>query len=118
MKTTAKRQTVVSAIQKVNKQYGYRIELNRDDQKGKWFNFTIQSEKSGIPGSRTSHSGRKLKSASWHAHSYLFDEIFEMETDAIIWSNGKKITADFGNWEDSNIGSFMSPVYFSETSIL
>jgi hypothetical protein len=63
MKTNASHLTVVSAIETVNKEQGYQIELNRNDQSGKWFNFTLKS-KSGIPGARTSHSGRNLACAS------------------------------------------------------
>jgi hypothetical protein len=117
MKTTAQRTTVLKAIEIVNKREGYHIELNRDSLQGKWFHFTIKS-KSGIPGSRTSSSGRKLPCASWHAHGYIFDQIFELEPKSIVWSNGKKITNTDGNWNDANIGSVISPCYFSDTSIL
>lgn len=116
MRTTATKEQVLKAIQIVNEREGYKIELNRADQSGKWFNFTLRSEKSGIPGSRTSYSGRKLVSASWHAHSYVFDEIFKICPDAVIWSNGEKVGAGF-DWQDKNIGSRSNPVYFSETSI-
>lgn len=116
MKTTAKRSTVLQAIANVNESKGYQIELNRDDQSGKWFNFTLKS-KSKIAGSRTSSTGRNLASASWHAHGYIFDEIFKIEPSAVIWSNGSKIDVYGGNWIDKNIGSYYSPVYFSEVSI-
>lgn len=116
MKTTAKRETVIQAIENVNNAHGYKIELNRDDQTGKWFNFTLKS-KSKIPGSRVSHSGRNLAAASWHAHGYIFDEIFKIQPNCVIVSGGNKITVDCGNWEDKNIGSYFSPRYFSETSI-
>lgn len=118
MKTTATRQTVVEAINRVNEQQGYKIRLERDDYKGKWYNFTIRSEKSGIPGSRYSHSGRRTNAASWHAHGYIFDQIFKIEPDAVIKSAGREITKDYGNWEDWNVGSMMQPVFYSETSIL
>ena len=118
MKTNASNLTVIYALNEVNKEHDYKLEFNRFDIKGNWVHFTIQSERSGIPGSRYSHSGRKLKSASWHAHGYLFEQIFKVETEAVIWSNGKRITADGGNWEDQNIGSLFAPVMFSETSIL
>ena len=118
MKTTAKRSTVLDAIKSVNEKHGYEIILNRDDQNGKYFNFTIRSKHSGVPGSRLSWSGRKLVYASWHAHGYLFDEIFHTEPEAVIYSAGEKITKYFGNWQDRNIGSIIQPCYFSETSIL
>lgn len=117
MKTNVSRQTVVNAINEVNARFNYKIELNRNDQTGKWFNFTLKS-KSGIPGSRKSSSGRNLACASWHAHGYIFDEIFKECPNAVIYSGGEKITKDAGNWQDKNIESIMNPCYFSETSIL
>lgn len=117
MKTTASRTTVLSALAYVNELYGYQLTLNRDEQKGKYFHFTIKSRKSGIPGSRLSYSGRKLISASWHAHGYLFEQILRLEPDAVIYSLGERYEAGF-IWQDKNIGSMMHPVYFSETSIL
>jgi hypothetical protein len=116
MKTTATKETVILAIGEVNQEQGYKIELNRADQSGKWFNFTLKS-KSGIPGARTSWSGRNLACASWHAHGYIMDKIFELEPKSIIWSNGQKYESGF-DWQDKNIGSNYQPVYFSETSIL
>lgn len=117
MKTNVSKETVMIAINNMNRTQGYQIELNRADYSSKWFNFTIKS-KSKIPGARTSTSGRNLAKASWHAHGYLFDEIFKLRPDAIIYSAGKKITTDEGNWKDRNIGSYYYPKYYSETSIL
>lgn len=113
MKTTAEKHTVETAIKEVNKERGYQIELNRADWTGKWFNFTLKS-KSGIPGARKSRSGRNLPCASWHAHGYVMDKIFEIEPDAVINSLGNKLTAGF-LWEDQNIGAGNR---MSQTSIL
>jgi hypothetical protein len=117
MKTNVSKEIVLQAIENVNKKQGYQIELNRADYTGKWFNFTIKT-KSKIPGARLSFSGRNLPKCSWHAHGYLFDAIFTLNPSAIIYSFGKKITIDDGNWQDIKIGSMMNPKYFSETSIL
>jgi hypothetical protein len=117
MKTNVNDFVVKRAIDEVNAKYGYSIKLNRADYSGKWFNFTIDSP-SKVPGARTSSSGRNLAKASWHAHGYLFDEIFAIDSTAVIYSNGAKITKDSGNWIDKNIGSMYQPCYFSETSIL
>ncbi|MDD4353600.1 MAG: hypothetical protein PHN56_04025 [Candidatus Nanoarchaeia archaeon] len=116
MKTNASKQTVLNAIENVNKEHGYELQLNRNDQSGKWFNFTLKT-RSKIPGARVSYSGRNLASASWHAHGYVFGEIFKLEPDCVIWSNGKKLKSGF-TWDDTNIGSLMQPCYYSETSIL
>jgi hypothetical protein len=118
MKTTAKRSTVIAAINRVNEAKGYRIRLETDKQDRKWYHFTIRSAESGIPGSRYSYSGRRLTAASWHAHGFIFDEIFKIEPDAVIKSLKKEITKDYGNWEDIKIGSMVCPMYMSETSIL
>lgn len=116
MKTTASQKTVLNAIEKVNKERGYSIEADRLDTKGKYTNFTLKT-KSKIPGSRTSHSGRNLPKASWHAHGFVMDEIFLQEPDAVIYSGARKIYKN-DPWEDQNIGSIMSPVMFSDTSVL
>lgn len=118
MKTTAKRSTVIEAIETVNREKGYSITLNRNEQNGKYFFFTLKS-KSGIPGSRYNYRlNRKLACASWHAHGYIFDAIFKLDPEAVIYSVNKKITSQYGNWQDENIGSMADPCYFSETSIL
>jgi hypothetical protein len=117
MKTNVSKEVVQTAINNVNKERGYKIEFNRADYTGKWFNFTLKS-KSGIPGARTSSTGRNLAAASYHAHGYVFDEIFKLDPNAVIYATGNKITKEAGNWQDRNIGSMMQPCYFSETSIL
>ena len=117
MKTTATRQTVKMAINAVNESFGYELRLNRDDQSGKWYNFTLKSA-SGIPGSRTSGSGRNLACASWHAHGYVFDATLKLEPDAVIKSLNLTIDKNGGNWQDKNVGPQFRPCYFSETSIL
>ena len=118
MKTTAKKQTVIDAIQSVNIKHGYKLTINNESQSGKWYSFTIRSEKSGIPGSIMSLSGGKSISASWHSHGYLFDEIFNIDSNAVIISRRNKITVNGGNWID--IKEFVYPcwTYMSERSIL
>ena len=114
MKTTATKEQVLQAIEIVNNREGYQISLNRADQTGKWFNFTIKSP-SKVAGARISYTGRNLPRASWHAHGYIFEEIFALNPDAIIWSSGNKIDINKGNLEDRNVGSIYRPCYFSET---
>ena len=107
------------SIETINKKHGYKIVFNRYPERiGNYLHFTIKSESSKIPGARISSSGRNLISASWHAHGYLFNEIFNINKEAIIHSGTQKITIDEGNWIDRNIGSIIYPCYFSETSIL
>jgi len=116
MKTNAKFETVRQAIENVNRSKGYKLELNRAEQIGKYFHFTLKSP-SKIPGARVSYSGRNLAKASWHAHGYVMDEIFNIEPAATIWSFGEKLTAGFF-WKDREIGSYFRPMKFSQTSIL
>ncbi len=119
MKTNASRDTVLQAIANVNKKRKYQISLNRDEQKGKNFFFTLKTP-SKVPGARKSHTGRHMPKASWHAHGFVFEEIFKLDPSAHIVSGTEKIVSGphGGNWEDRNIGSIMNPCYFSEVSIL
>ena len=119
MKTNATISELRRALENTNDAHGYKLTFNRLEQKGRSVHFTIKSD-SGIPGARTSASGRNLACASWHAHGYLFDELFEINPEAIVWSRGRKITATEGNWEDSRIaGPFYPGIqWYSQASIL
>jgi hypothetical protein len=44
--------------------------------------------------------------ACWHVHGYFFEELFKINPKAKVYSGGKKITVDEGNWEDWVISSF------------
>lgn len=106
-------------LNKVNKDHGYKLIYNRHpERQGNFIVFTIRSEKSGIAGARTSHSGRNMPSASWHAHGYLFDNIWDINPQARIDTGGTKMTNRSFNWQDRNIGSMMQPCMFSSTSLL
>lgn len=119
MKTTASKLQVEMAIDAVNEKYGYKLQMRNDKQISKnRFQFTLRSEKSGIPGSCYTHSGRRTVNASWFAHGYFFEELFKIDPDVVVWSRNNMITVDRGNWEDYNVGSIFSPVYASEQSIL
>lgn len=89
MKTTATKETVLFAIEQVNNEQGYQLDLDRFDTSGKWVNFTLKS-KSKIPGARVSWSGRNLAKASWHAHGFVMDKIFEIEPDAELYHLAKR----------------------------
>lgn len=118
METNATKSQLLEAINIVNEKHGYRIILSEFYSKNSKRNrFRIRSEKSGIAGSRLSHSGRKLPSASWHAHGYLFDELFKINPSAYVMAMGRKVTINEGNWVDWNAGSIVSPIYASNLSI-
>lgn len=117
------RKTLELALGNVNKEHGYKLIFKRSpEQIGNYLHFTIQSERSGIPGARYSWTGRKLPAASWHAHGYLFDEILNLERSAIIKTAHSQVMfkdgSIAGNWEDVEIGSMFKPVTMSQTSIL
>jgi len=117
MKTNATINELQTALNIINKKYGGNISFETLEQKTKnRVSFTLKA-KSGLPGSRTSHSGRKLPKASWHVHGDFFDALFNIRPDIYIISLGKRIDINGGNWEDANIGSIVNPVYYSETSI-
>lgn len=116
-------QELRDALTRVNLEHNYKLIFNREPEKvGNFYHFTIRSEKSGIPGARYSHSGRKLVSASWHAHGYLFDAILAIRPDAIIksWNAEIYVNRDglvVGNWQDWDAGSYFAPAKMSSLSI-
>lgn len=119
MRTNASIEVLREALENVNDDHRYRLTFNRLEQVGRQVHFTIKSAP-GIPGARVSASGRNLPCASWHAHGYLFDEIFRLDRSATIWSGGKKITISEGNWQDIRIAGPAYPgmQWMSGTSIL
>ena len=119
MRTNASIEVLRQALENVNTDHGYKLTFNMLEQKGNRVHFTIKSA-SGIPGARESASGRNRPCASWHAHGYLFDEIFRLDRSATIWSGDKKITISGGNWQDIRIAGPAYPgmQWMSETSIL
>lgn len=112
-----------AALRAVNRSHGYQLIWNRAPEalnaKGTRFACTIRSKVSGIKGSRTSSTGRKLVSASWHAHGFFFESILAYAPNAVIriGRNSGKVDQHGGNWRDFNIGSQMSPCMASSTSI-
>lgn len=110
---------LVRALAHINDKYAGNVEFNRLDNK----NFTLRVKDSEGPGHRLHlhynldglYSQRRSTSACWHVHGDFFDELFQINPEAMIYSAGRKITESAGNWEDWNIGSKMFPVYFSES---
>ena len=108
MKTNASILELQKALQIMNKKQGYKIRFKRLEQTtSKRVTFTITSD-SKIPGARISESGRNIAAASWHAHGFLFDELFKLRNDIYIISLGGKITAESGNWINENNQSKLS----------
>ena len=113
---------LVQALNAVNNIYDDNIEFNRyPEWIGKQIRFTLRVKDSHGKGARlgfyqnpNTGNRRHLVSACWHVHGNFFEQLFKIAPDAEIIAGNKTITKNFGNWEDRNIGSMMSPLYFSE----
>ena len=75
---------------------------------------TLSYDKAGW---RYAGTGRKTRFASWHVHGEFFEALFALEPAAVVYSAGRKITKQGGNWQDWNAGSMMYPRYMSECSV-
>ena len=106
------------ALEKINHKYDGNVIWNRSpdqtDKRGLVWKFTLRVRNSRGAGASISSSGRHSTSACWHVHGDFFDALFEINPNAIVVARGRKITKDFGNWSDYNIGSVMSPFMASE----
>lgn len=88
------------------KEPGHRLHIHYDDPFGKCIQKT-----------------RRSPNACWHVHGYFFEMLFKVNPEAKVKSgsmihegiNRGWITKDYGNWIDTNIGSQMFPLYFSES---
>jgi len=104
--------------------YEGNVAFERLDQSGNRIIFLLRVKDSKGPGHRlgflhpwSNHKQRRLAKACWHVHGHFFDALFEIAPDAIVvsrWHGEKIMTKDHGNWQDSNAGSQMFPVMFSE----
>lgn len=85
---------------------GYRVHTRYDDPFGK----CVEKK-------------RRSSAACWHVHGDFFDALFSVSPDARVKSgslhhagiNKGWITKDEGNWIDTNIGTNLFPIYFSES---
>lgn len=102
------------ALELVNERFNNNIKFKRLDNKGNRKIFTLTVKNSKDAGGRIGFTGKRVAAACWHAHGYFFDALFSINENIYIYSMGKKITADSGNWQDKNIGSIMSPLYYSQ----
>lgn len=117
MKTTATFAELDQALAIINKKYTGNISLYEVAQVSRnRAKFRLKSI-SRLNGSCISHSGKNTNSASWHVHGDFFEALFSIREDIVVFSLGKKITKDNGNWEDRNVGRNFSPLYASEASI-
>ncbi len=119
------KEDLYKALVKTNKSFKGNIQFNRHpqaiNQGGSSFRFTLKvidsrskGARLGFPSSGDYDKRRRMISACWHVHGTFFDCLFEIRPEAVITSRGKKITAEYGNWEDFDIGSLVQPYYMSE----
>jgi hypothetical protein len=105
---------MVATLAIINQRYFDNIRFYEDphrDRKGVSFRLKVNNSKGiGSAFSRTKHTG----SACWHVHGHFFEELFKINPQAIVYSAKSKVTKDYGNWEDYNIGSQAEPLYASE----
>lgn len=116
-----------AALRATNRTHGYHLIWNRGPEfnaKKTIAHCTIRSIQSKIKGARTSHSGRNLCAASWHAHGHLFDMILDYAPNAVIHTGllGERKVLKVngivtGNWVDAQVGSQVRPAMISDLSI-
>jgi len=108
------KEDLVKALEEVNKMYDGNIcfldESNLDKKPlsfrlwtksydGKGFKVNTRSYKLGW-----TKNAKRHPAACWHVHGHFFEELFEINPNAVIYSNGSKITAESGNWIEQHAG--------------
>jgi hypothetical protein len=115
METTAKLETLESALEIINKKYADNVIWNREPEKiGNRYRFTLKVKDSKQPGHRRGFNGQRMVSACWHVHGDFFDTIWDFEPEAKIKAGTLLMESKNDNWQDRNIGSVVNPMYFSE----
>lgn len=118
---------IIRALETVNLEFDNNVTFNRFDAanaKKTRFNVTLRVIDSRGKGARRSHSGRRMVAACWHVYGTFIDAL---PTHAIVnkptvtgynkWGREmiKRLDGKPGDeWQDWNIGSVMSPMYYSE----
>ncbi len=118
------------ALSEVNKKYDNNVIWNNYKQLSeKRFTITLRvaSAKKGSKGRKLNqsalmgygHGFTANGSACWHVHGHFFEALLEIQPKAIIETKLNRIYKDEygniqGNWTDTNIGSLMNPVSYSE----
>jgi hypothetical protein len=127
------------ALAQLNQKYDHNIAFNNITQYGKYFLVTLRvinaNKKNGsVVGRKLNQSfltyGKGIRangSACWHVHGDFFDILLKIQPKAIIRTKMTTIfvardystedpfkTKIVGNWQDTNIGSIMHPIMYSE----
>ena len=122
------KEEIEKALMNTNQYFNDNVIFNRFERVGKNFQVTLKVKNSKEPGHRRGFAfdpfpnivkGKRLASACWHVWGVFFDELIDINNNAIIISacgrNGKqKIDKTGGNWQERDVGSQMSPMYLSD----
>ena len=121
-----------NALELTNQKYDDNVQFNNFQRAGNSrYRVTLRVRDSKGPGHRLGFPNyetgkqRRLINACWHVHGTFFDKLFEIAPAAAIKTgssianpnridSSKWITIEGGNWQDVNIGTDISPYYFSE----
>ncbi len=120
MKTNATQNELNQALETINNKFNNNVIWNNFEfVNGKTISFTLKVRDSKEAGHRLGFPNsegkqRRMANACWHVHGELFDALFALNSDIYVRAGSDKITINRGNWQDRNIGSQMSPLYFSE----
>ena len=95
---------IQTAIDKTSLQFDNNIEANRFDHVENHYEVTIKCKSSRGKGAKLSPLGRHLTSCCWHVWGTFFDELFKLNPDIVIIAQGNRITKDYGNWIDRDVG--------------
>ena len=107
----------------VSKQYDNNVIWNnyeRLNTKGTRFRVTLRVVDTHGKGARlgqslTSRGNRRhIINACWHVHGHFFESLLKINPNAVIKTGMATITKQGGNWTDTNIGSMMEPLMYSE----
>jgi len=117
-----KKEDIDKALALTNKVFNGNVVFKRFDSgaRGMSHTVTLTIKDSNADGGRRGYNFRKdgertrVHSACWHVHGVFMDSVFINNPKARIRALGRIITAEDGNWEDSNIGSYFNPLMHSE----
>ena len=106
------REQIEDALKKANAKFNGNLAFKRFDSIGKRFNVTLRVNDSSGRGAKRGFTGRKTVNACWHGHGTFIDSL--PKNAEILSRAAGQISHPGDQWHDWNIGSTMSPMYYSE----
>ena len=107
-----------NALRATNEVFGgniaffFKEHAGRTRRGGDKYNVRLAVNNSRGPGAAIAHSGRRTRSACWHAHGTFFNSL-PPEAE-ILSAREVGIHRPGDDWLDYNVGSMMEPLYASE----